>query len=693
MTTSDSPGKYRAFISYSHTDERWADWLQRALEKYRVPKKLGKANPDRRRLNPVFRDRNELASSTDLGDSIRTALKESDALVVVCSPSSAASRWVNEEIRCFRDLVPGGKILCCLVDGDTDPASPDCGFPPAMLKDEDGHALPEPLAADVRDVGDGKRAAFFKIAAGLLDVGIDDLRQRDLQRRNRFLVAATSAAVLVAAITAGLAVNAYLARQESELRRAQAENLIEFMLVELREQLTPIGKLSILDSVGDQALEYFAALDDMGSSDEVLARALALRQIGEVRFDEGRLEAALEAFEESRRVAADLHHSKPGNNSYLFELGQSEFWVGYVAWERGDLEAASRFMDRYMQHTRQLYERDPDNPDYRLELLYSHSNLGSIAREAGESEEALRQFAISADIAYEMAQMDPKDPDAWNELRESQSWLGAINVDLGMLDAALDSYQSAADSGKRAHSLDDRPRNLYNHATELLHLSTVQMHLGRAEEAQATLDVSKQALQDLVEFDSENARWQRDFARVHYRLGEALTALGQLEAALEMTELAYAISGNLAELDPSYGGHQLDLASIEWLKARHLAQKGSTESALELARQAYERTSGLMHGSSMKTLLVEHALVAATLGQLQILGGVALDARATWRTALGTLPDAESCDLMQAAARLRLLQHLGLDQGNERLAARIKDAGFNDPRFSPFAMPADPVVE
>ena len=37
-----------------------------------------------------------------------------------------------------------------------------------------------------RRKGDGKRNAMLKIAAGLLDVGVDDLKQRDAQRQARF---------------------------------------------------------------------------------------------------------------------------------------------------------------------------------------------------------------------------------------------------------------------------------------------------------------------------------------------------------------------------------------------------------------------------------------------------------------------------------------------------------------------------
>ncbi len=63
--------KYRAFISYSHADEKWAAWLHRALETYKIPKHLiGKPTdfgPVPERLAPIFRDRDELATSTELG--------------------------------------------------------------------------------------------------------------------------------------------------------------------------------------------------------------------------------------------------------------------------------------------------------------------------------------------------------------------------------------------------------------------------------------------------------------------------------------------------------------------------------------------------------------------------------------------------------------------------------------------------
>lgn len=77
-----SASRYRAYISYSHADRAWADWLHKALETYRVPSRLvgtqTAAGVIPRRLIPVFRDRVELASAADLTARINEAMQRSD---------------------------------------------------------------------------------------------------------------------------------------------------------------------------------------------------------------------------------------------------------------------------------------------------------------------------------------------------------------------------------------------------------------------------------------------------------------------------------------------------------------------------------------------------------------------------------------------------------------------------------------
>ena len=91
--------KYKAFLSYSHQDLKWVDWLHGSLERYRVPKRLRQRgtedHPIPRNLRPVFRDRDELSSGSSLPDVIDEALAESEAMIVVCSPAAVDSLSVG----------------------------------------------------------------------------------------------------------------------------------------------------------------------------------------------------------------------------------------------------------------------------------------------------------------------------------------------------------------------------------------------------------------------------------------------------------------------------------------------------------------------------------------------------------------------------------------------------------------------
>ena len=57
-----------------------------------------------KRIAPIFRDRDELPSATDLGSLINAALASSECQIVICSPQAATSKWVNEEILAFKRL-------------------------------------------------------------------------------------------------------------------------------------------------------------------------------------------------------------------------------------------------------------------------------------------------------------------------------------------------------------------------------------------------------------------------------------------------------------------------------------------------------------------------------------------------------------------------------------------------------------
>jgi tetratricopeptide (TPR) repeat protein len=218
--------RYSAFISYNHRDKRIAAWLHKAIETYWIPKRLRgrqtRLGVLESRLPPVFRDREELAASSDLSQSIREALAASGCLIVVCSPDSARSQWVNEEVRTFISLGRRDQIQCLIVRGGLETALTDLVrdyLPPALF--EGGG--PEPLAADLRPGRDRPREAILKLLAGILGIPFDELRQREQARRQRRMALVASGLGAGLVVTSGLAAAAFLARNEAVRERDIAE--------------------------------------------------------------------------------------------------------------------------------------------------------------------------------------------------------------------------------------------------------------------------------------------------------------------------------------------------------------------------------------------------------------------------------------------------------------------------------------
>jgi tetratricopeptide (TPR) repeat protein len=353
--------RYVAYISYHHGDRVVARWLLRAVETYRVPHKmLAKLGLDKpARLKPVFLDREELSSSSNLAESLRNALDASEFLIVVCSPAAAASRWVNEEIKVFRELGRADKILCLIMAGE--PQAQQRGLAPELecfphaLFDvaPGGQPTPEPLAADLRVGGDSRHSATLKIVAALLGVSFDELRHRDHARQRRRLAMVGVAATLGCIIFAGLAAVAWIARGEAVRQRQiavqkslTAQRTADF-LVSLFQVSNPsesrgnsVTARSILDRGAQQIEESLR--------DERAVRAELSATLGEVYTGLGLYKPALHLLETA--------HSTLGQDASAF--ARETVSLAYLEQLRGNSERADTLYAQAQQLADSLEQPD-----------------------------------------------------------------------------------------------------------------------------------------------------------------------------------------------------------------------------------------------------------------------------------------------------------------------------------------------
>jgi len=103
---------YKAFISYSHAlDTKLASSLQSCLHRFARPWY-------RLRSMRVFRDKTSLAANPGLWPSLEQALGESEWLLILASPQSAGSHWVQQEIGWWLTNRSSSRLLIVLTDGE-----------------------------------------------------------------------------------------------------------------------------------------------------------------------------------------------------------------------------------------------------------------------------------------------------------------------------------------------------------------------------------------------------------------------------------------------------------------------------------------------------------------------------------------------------------------------------------------------
>ena len=215
---------YIAFISYRHCplDSLVAKKLHRMIERFTIPTEL-RQNSNQSSLGYVFRDQDELPVSSDLSANIREALDNSAYLIVVCSPETRKSIWVEREIKYFLEHHDRNHILAVLVDG-----RPEESFPNALVNvyDINGEIIDttEPLAANIVGIGKKRtlknlRSESLRIIAALIGCSYDSLYQREKRYRSkRFAVIMfIFSLVVLSFLSIVLAKNNEIAKQNEDL--------------------------------------------------------------------------------------------------------------------------------------------------------------------------------------------------------------------------------------------------------------------------------------------------------------------------------------------------------------------------------------------------------------------------------------------------------------------------------------------
>jgi tetratricopeptide (TPR) repeat protein len=669
----DAKPRYRAFVSYSHADRKWAQWLQRELESYRIPKRIqSEYGLAANALRPVFRDSDELGSTPDLSEALQEALTASEALIVVCSRSAGGSDWVDREIEYFLALAPerARRVFCLLVDGD---ATDDIRtILPRALAGYEG------LAADLRKGGDGPKRAKMKLISALTGVNLDRLIQRDrAKRRQRASVLAAIAAV-VTLVIAALAIQSRMSALKAEEKARAADELVTYMLADLNKRLDEFDGVANLDSGFNAALAYFEGLETEDMSDETMARYFdALTSAGDLRLREGNGEAALRIWKLSSEISERLIERDAGNADSWRRHGDSFISLALAQWE--DPEQIVLNTKQAMEFFERAAELDPENFSNQGIQVATLNNMGAGYTRLRDFDSAREAFVRSLTMNESLRSGSwPESADVVDRMlrqeAESAAWLTEVELHLGQVEAAIDWHEREI-TIRREELSGGNPVRL---GDALRWGAVAYESIGDDLTARSKRTEATQLFEDLMQQDPDNFYWQRRYIESVLRRTTGDIHLGN-EAVAQQT-----LADVEQRLDALGSRHPDNIDVIRMLARMDLVHAqlwvdSSSSKTLEYATRAMSRLRPQVQeaGASFETLLL-HAEAAAFAAYAMITAGEETRARelALAETGLLEQNSGGSDFLPDKQVEVILLWLAGEHLKAEAIISKMREAGY-----------------
>ena len=562
------PYKYYAFISYKRggPDEKYASWLQRRLERYRIPAITGVQELPKHLK--VFRDKTDLGSHASLDEGLSRNLEISRFLVVLCSPRSAESQYVADEVRYFLGNRSTENIVPFIIEGTPEPRN-----------EGEKQCYPSVLPRSILGVtlSDGtKEEAFIKILARLLQVDYADLYHRHLRAARRFMMQALAGSLAVLALMTGLALWAVSAERRATEQRIEAEGLIRFLTFDMADEAFDYIPIRARLVINERVQAYY---DKWGvrDPDAEYSRAKHLMDWATTARMAGNEEENRRARTEALGVLERLHAAEPDNETYFELYDQVLRQVGNL-WTHDDPAKANNYYLESLQAARDFVGRNPNAGAARVQLADALSTLASKAVVERDLQSAMSMFSESAGVWEQLFRQFPQMNEEPYYLEKAANLYASFSHFFqasGKTEDAADWSGKALGPYEALHRADpDNLHVLFLYGGELDNATMLETRLNRLASADAHNREALRIKRILLARDPENVDSR-------FQLATSLGYGGVLRANMSDDAGAKAFLGEALEiltpLTADYPKMDAYTALLELVKMQLDALKGKSE--------------------------------------------------------------------------------------------------------------------
>ena len=361
---------------------------------------------------------------------------------------------------------------------------------------------------------------------------------------------------------------------ESDRRRDAAEKVLDFSVFTLTERLDAVGKLAVMDGVGDAAAAYY---DETSKLDAAMPLPSAVRWQQALlvmsRVAEGK-GAAAQALAYAQRASAlgdqqAASHALERDALRMASLGHGR--IAALERKAARLDDAEREAQVALGFDQRAIALASDDPIFQRNAAVDQQIVAATEQDLGHLAAAQQGYAAFLANREAAHRRDPSDVEAFHDVAIAHNELGDIANNAGDYKAALAHYQAAlAIVDAIAAKQPDDPHASADVASVAILVGDMQAQLADRAAAEATYERVGAIRDELVKRDPDNVNWQHQRASVDQRLGSLHTATHEFARARVELERNVADSKRVAALNPTNVVWQIDtttayeqLASLE----------------------------------------------------------------------------------------------------------------------------------
>ena len=371
--------------------------------------------------------------------------------------------------------------------------------------------------------------------------------------------------------------------------REQSEELLEFVLKDLRIELQSIGRTALLGEAANKVAAYFENLpSNLVTTETELRRSQVLVTIAHSLHNQGKLDEAMKRYDTSVAILQNLTTKHPGNRRYQLELGWTLTEMGLTLNAREDYTQAGELFLRTQKLYQALIKEDPANSDGYYGLAKAAHGMGDVARYQNYPNEALQSYETAATQLRQLLETDPQDILTLQMLGVTLNNTGLVYSDLEDFKQAEQVYLEAYAVSKRLADADRETRRWHKEVATALNNVGITLHsMHDYPRAEKYLKEAMELRRGLADWDPMNGEWLDNYGNSWHNLAALYGDLDRTDEARTAAKEVIKTLHRLHALDASYLMRQDGLQDSPRMLVEALTEHGRDGEARSLLQTIF----------------------------------------------------------------------------------------------------------